>query len=203
MVIKEVVEAIKLALDNMDKNTCRLSQIDYNKKKIRKPIIEDKSKNKHLERPFAYEFYQQFRKLMQNGDVDFDGPIIQAEVDKTYQHYFKKGKSPDFIIHSPDSDNNLAVIEFKLATRSKNDIKEDLKKLVLFKTHTRLKYSNGIEVILGTKRFLEKRKKDINNWNGKGGEEIIIVEFDTVSWKADHSVILFMGKKIKFSKSTN
>ena len=39
MVIKEVVEAIKLALDNMDKNTCRLSQIDYNKKKIRKPII--------------------------------------------------------------------------------------------------------------------------------------------------------------------
>ena len=62
MVIKDVVEAIKLALDNMDKNTCKLSQIDYNKRKIRKPIIDDKSKDKYLERPSAYEFYQQFRK---------------------------------------------------------------------------------------------------------------------------------------------
>lgn len=128
---------------------------------------------------------------MDKGIVVFGEPIIQAEVDKRYQHCFERGKSPDFIIHLPYSKRNLAVIEFKLATRVKEDIKEDFKKIVEFKTNFDLKYRFGIEVILGTKRSLEKRMRDINNWNRPEGEEIIIFEFDTDSWKADHSVIKF------------
>jgi hypothetical protein len=191
MIIKDIVKATKLALENMDQNYCKLSQVDYSEIEGMKSFILSLSKEKYLERPFAYEFYHQLRSLMDKGIVDFGEPIIQAEVDKRYQHCFERGKSPDFIIHLPNSKRNLAVIEFKLATRVKEDIKEDFKKIVEFKTNFDLKYRFGIEVILGTKKSLEKRKRDINNWNRTEGEEIIIIEFDTDSWKADHSVIKF------------
>ena len=191
MVIREVIKAIKIALENMDQKYCTLSQIDYNEIDLPKPIIDELSKEKYLERPFAYEFYHQLRKLIDSGEVDFGGPVIQAEVDKSYQHCFQTGKTPDFIIHVPDSDKNLAVIEFKLAKRSKNDIKKDIEKLVIFKTDWQLKYSYGVEVILGDKPSLKALRKDINNWNENGGEEIIIVEFNTDSWKADYSILQF------------
>ncbi len=83
MVIREAIKAIKLALENMDQNYCNLSQIDYNKIKIMKPFIIYLSKEKYLERPFAYEFYHQLRRLLDEGEVDFGGPIIQAEVGKS------------------------------------------------------------------------------------------------------------------------
>jgi len=98
---------------------------------------------------------------------------------------------PDFIVHIPNSNQNFAVIEFKLATRTAEDIKKDIKKLVKFKTKQELKYDKGVEVILGDKQSLEVLRAEIDNWNEIRGEEIIIVEFNTDSWKADHSVILF------------
>ncbi len=190
MVIREVIKAIKVALENIDRKYCTLSQIDYSKIEVMKSFLDYLSKEKYLERPFAYEFYHQLRRLMDEGEVDFGGPIIQAEVDKRYQHCFKRGKIPDFIIHIPNSDQNLAVIEFKLTTNL-TGIKSDIEKLVKFKTNQELKYSNGVEVILGDTQSLEVLREDINNWNEIGGEEIIIVEFDTDSWKADHSVLQF------------
>jgi len=144
-----------------------------------------------LERPFAYEFYHQLRRLLDEGIVDFGGPIIQAEVDKRYQQCFEDGKIPDFIIHSPNSKRNIAIIEFKLATRVKDDIREEFKKIVKFKTNRDLRYSYGIEVLIGAKNSLERCKREINDWNTTGGEKIIIIGFNTDSWKADHSVIQF------------
>jgi len=191
MVIKDVVIATKLALENMNKNYCKLSIIDYKEIKASNTTIDYLKKEKYLERPLAYEFFHQLRGFMDTGVVDFGEPIIQAEVDKRYQNCFEKGKMPDFIIHLPNSKKNLAVIEFKLAKRGKNDLKEDFKKIVEFKTNSDLMYLYGIEVLLGPKRYLEKRKRDINNWNEADGEEIIIFEFDTDSWEADHSVIHF------------
>jgi len=93
-----------------------------------------------LETPIAFEFYYQLRKLIDNGDVDFSGPVIQAEVDKRYQHCFEKGKIPDFIIHIPNSNKNLAVIEFKLAIRLKSNIKQVIEKLAKFRTDLQLNY---------------------------------------------------------------
>lgn len=154
-------------------------------------LIDYLKKEKYLERPIAYEFYHQLRRLIDEGGVDFDEPIIQSEVDKRYQHCFEKGKMPDFIIHTPNSKRNLAVIEFKLATRAKEEIKDDFIKIVKFKTNPLLKYSYGVEVLLGDKHSLENRRKDINDWSKTEGEEIIIIEFDTGSWKADHSIIQF------------
>jgi len=128
---------------------------------------------------------------MDEGGVDFGEPIIQAEVDKRYQHCFEKGKMPDFIIHTPNSKKNLAVIEFKLSTRAKEDIKDDFIKIVKFKTNPLLKYSYGVEILLGDKHSLENRRKDITGWSKTEGEEIIIIEFDTSTWEVDHSVIQF------------
>ena len=191
MAIKDVIEAIKLALEKMDKNYCRLSQIDYDKIEAMNHFTIFLSEEKYLERPFAYEFYHQLRRLIEEGRVDFGEPIIQAEVDKRYQRIFKKGKIPDIIIHLPNSKRNLAVLELKLATRKAEDIKKDIKKLLKFKIKGELNYNYGIEVILGTNQALDVLRADINNWNKFEGEEIIIIEFNTDSWKADHSSIQF------------
>ncbi len=193
MVINSVLKAVKLSLDNMSQDYCKLSRLVYEKIEASDSIIKILKKEKYLERPIAYEFYHQLRRLMDEGGVDFGGPIIQAEVDKRYQHCFENGKMPDFIVHTPDSEQNLAVIEFKLATRAKEHIKEDLKKIVKFKTNLDLEYSYGIEVLIGTKNSLENRRKDITDWDKAGGEEIIIIEFDVGAWKANHSVMLFKG----------
>ena len=191
MELKKVIGAIKLALVNMNQDYCKLSKKDYKNIEVTISLIDYLKKEKYLERPIAYEFYHQLRRLMDEGVVDFGGPIIQAEVDKRYQHCFEKGKMPDFIIHTPNSKRNLAVIEFKLSTRAKEDIKDDFIKIVKFKTNPLLKYSYGVEVLLGDKHSLENRRKDINGWSKTEGEEIIIIEFDTNTWEVDHSVIQF------------
>ena len=191
MELEEIINPIKMALENMNQSFCKLSKRDYNYIQAPNGIIGYLKKEKYLERPIAYEFYHQLRKLIDDSDVNFGGPIIQAEVDKNYQHIFKNGKIPDFIIHLPNSNENLAIIEFKLATRVKKDIKDDFIKIIKFKTHSRLKYDYGIEVIIGNRRSLENRRNDINEWNREEGEEIILVEFDLDSWKANPSVIVF------------
>ena len=191
MELNNVLKAVKLALENMNQDYCKLSNLVYEKIEASDSIIEILKQDKYLERPFAYEFYHQLRKLLDKGNVGFNGPIIQAEVDKRYQHIFEKGKIPDFIIHSPNSERNIAIIEFKLASRVKDDIKEDFKKIVKFKTNSSLHYIYGIEVLLGVQNSLENCRKKINVWSKTGGEEIIIITFDTNSWKSDHSVMLF------------
>lgn len=188
----DIIKATKMALEKMDKDYCTLSQIDYSK--LDDIIKESAKKEKYLERPFAYEFYHQLRKLMDCGTVDFGDCVIQAEVDKRYQHCFEKGKIPDFIIHVPGKKyENVAVLEFKL-TSNLGKIKDDFEKLVEFRTNSELKYERIIEVIIGSKDSLKRAKKRIetefNNVKYKGVkiiEEVTIIEFDTDSdsWKAE------------------
>lgn len=109
--------------------------------------------------------------------MNFGGPIIQAEVDKRYQRCFAKGKIPIFIIHVPNYDNNLAVIEFKLANNLDN-LEDDLKKLLEFKKHEDLKYAHAIEVIIGDDTSIKQAKVRILKLNKPEGEEIIIIEFN-------------------------
>ncbi|MFQ6116117.1 MAG: hypothetical protein ACE5NG_18810, partial [bacterium] len=156
MVIRDVIVAIETALEKMDKKYCTLSQTDYSA--IDDAIKETVSKSKYLERPIAYEFYHQLRKLIDEGIVYLGGPIIQAEVDKRYQHCFENGKIPDFIIHAPNSGQNLAVIEFKLATNF-GTIESDIEKLLEFKENPLLKYVHGIEVIVGNTEHLTNARK--------------------------------------------
>jgi len=184
-VIKNVVEAVKRALESMDKNYCRLSTLEYSE-------FGKLEEVKYLERPFAYEFYHQLRKLIDEGFVDLGGSIVQAEVDKRYQHIFEKGMIPDFIIHIPDTEQNLAVIGFKCIPnwRGKSDlnkIKEDFEKLLEFKKRP-LNYEHLIEVIIGNGVSLEKAMEQIKELD-KQGVKIAIIKFNTDSWKAELSEI--------------
>jgi len=177
-----VIPAIKIALENMDKKYCKLSQIDYRRIELGRPWVELLAEEKHLERPFAYEFYHQLRKLMDSGKVDFGGPIIQAEVNKRYQHCFEKGKIPDFIIHVPNTKMNLIVVEFKLASNLRN-IEGDFKKLVEFKKV--LKYQYLIQVIIGNSNSLGSARQRIKQLSSLNREKIIIMEFNLDSWKVE------------------
>jgi len=173
-----VILAIKTALENIDKNYCELSQIDYSMLRVNKSTKKYLEEEKYLERPFAYEFYHQLRKLIDSDDVNFNGPVIQAEVDKRYQHCFENGKIPDFIIHVPNTRKNLAVIELKLASNS-GKLKDDLKKLVEFKNNQDLKYAFAIEIIIGNYSSLKKTKECILKMKKMKGEEITIIDYNT------------------------
>lgn len=179
-----VILAIKTALENMDKKYCKLSQIDYSIVEVNDFTKKYLMKEKYLERPFAYEFYHQLRKLMDSGDVDFGGPVIQAEVDKRYQHCFKNGKIPDFIIHVPNTRQNLAVIEFKLAGNL-DSLEHDFEKLVQFKNDEDLKYTHVLKVVIGNETSLRNAKEYIIRLNKSEVEEITIIEFNTDSWKVN------------------
>lgn len=190
----KLINSLKTALKNMDKKYYMLSRRYVTNLKNNPELLSLLNKNKYLERPFAYEFYHQLRKLTENGEVDLGGHFIQAEVDKKYQHYFESGKIPDFIIHIPNTDQNLAVIEFKLASNPTNVILKDFEKLIEFKQ--RLRYSYGVEVILGNKAEIAKQKEDIRTKIGiknSGENEVIIIwfEFEDNYQKADIWEIYF------------
>ena len=190
-----VIPAIKAALENMDKNYCKLSQIDYSRIGVNGSFRKQLAEEKDLERPFAFEFYHRLRKLMDSGNVDFGGSVIQAEVDKRYQHCFTTGKIPDFIIHVPNTHQNLAVIEFKLTTNL-GSLEHDFEKLVKFKKKGNLKYTHVIEVIIGNGNSLRDAKERIMQLNKSEGEEITIIEFNTDSWKVN-------DWKIRYSDARN
>lgn len=121
-----LLEAIENALEKIDPCYCKLSQITYSQSGIDQYLANEK----YLERPFAYEFYHQFRKLIDEKSIDLGGSIIQAEVDKRYQYLDGLGKIPDFILHAPNcTAKNLAVIEFKLASNNRKPLLDDMKKL--------------------------------------------------------------------------
>jgi G:T-mismatch repair DNA endonuclease (very short patch repair protein) len=139
--MQKIIELIIEALEKMDRKYCILSS---KTKKI-----------KYLERPIAYEFYHQFRKLID----EQNNFVVQSEVDKRYQHYFKKGKVPDFIFHTPNSQNNFAVVEMKLANNLRN-INKDFQKLNEFK---KLGYKNLVEIVICDDKNLKSAKNKIKN----------------------------------------
>jgi len=190
-----LIKTIQIALEKMEKQYCKLSQLDYSEfKKLPDHVIKNLEDEKYLERPFAYEFYHQIRKLIEEGKADFGGPIIQAEVPKEYQRCFKKGKGkiPDFILHIPKSDVNFAVIEIKLAT-NRYKLEDDFCKLLDFKGNPALTYDHLIEIIIGNDKELESIKKRIETIQKPKGELINIISFNTDSWSAGSSQIYYFN----------
>ena len=179
MVVKDLIMAIKMSLENLDMEYCTLMQIDYSKI-ASDSLREDLATKKYLERPFVYEFHHQIRKLIDDGEVDFGGPIVQAEIDKGHQHCFENGKIPDFIINIPNINRNLGVIEFRLASNPRR-IEYDLEKLAEFRRE--LGYAYVIEAIIGNTASLKEVKKRLTQLSKPEGEKIMIVEFDIDSWR--------------------
>ncbi len=149
----DIIGMIITSLKSMDRRFTDLSKLRFNEisDELRKKLLEQKIQ----ERPFAYEFYHQIRKYWDTkntGDM-----VIQAEVNKGYQRIRNLNRIPDFIIHTPNTNNNIAVLEFKVV-RDENStlesIKRDFEKLVDF--YVILNYKHLVEVLIGNSEELEK-----------------------------------------------
>lgn len=180
-----IVNAVKLCLENMNKKFVDLSRFKFDE--LNNRLKETLQKQKIQERPFAYEFYHQFRKLWDGGSILGIVPaevVIQAEVNKTYQRIPNLEKMPDFLLHKPNTNENFAVIEFKLASNSNiSRIEKDFKKIIAFKRE--LGYVYLIEIIIGDGNSLRNAKECILSPNNPDGEEIILIEFNTNSWRVN------------------
>ncbi len=99
----------------MDHCFTDLSRLKFDEipRKLKEKLLEQKIQ----ERPFAYEFYHQFRKLWDSGCVNMLLPhdiVIQAEVNKSYQNIPNLKTISDFLFHkSSSNERNFAVVEFK------------------------------------------------------------------------------------------
>lgn len=166
----------------MDSKYASLSQI------VKGEAAESEINYEYQERPYAYEFYHQFRKMIEKG-LNLGGYFIQPEVNKTYQQYLlKKGKIPDFIIHIPGAGlENLCVIEFKRA--SSRVLKRDLEKLADFQEH--LHYKFLFEVIIGTGSELSKLGRLLSYERREPKVKITIISFNIKSWQADLWIMNF------------
>lgn len=169
----------------MNREYCTLSQIDYAKVAVDRKFRKILREAKYLERPFAYEFYHQLRSMIDDGLVNFGGAVVQAEVDKRYQHLLGRGRIPDFIIHSPNMrTKNLAVMEFKLASNNIRDIKRDLQKLARFKRPS-LNYAHAVQVLIGNESEIRQVRRGLQSIPESMKDDIAVVEFDTSSWRAN------------------
>lgn len=166
--MNDFIESIKLALSNIEKCYCLLAE------------------GRYQERSICYEFYHQFRNLIDNEHIDLGGRVVQAEVDKRYQHYENLERIPDFIFHIPDTQDNLAVLEFKMATDLEG-ISEDLKKLLVFGQN--LNYRYLVQVIIGDSESLNRARNHLSRLENQNGREIVVISLDTRSWKVRESKI--------------
>ncbi|MHA1384563.1 MAG: hypothetical protein ACTSR3_12475 [Candidatus Helarchaeota archaeon] len=184
---EKLVNFIKYSLNSMSSNFTNLSKLNFNdvSDDLKKKLIEQKIQ----EQPFTYEFYHQFRKywaLEAMKKVFGTSAYIQVQVNRAYQNISDLDRMPDFLINEPDSDKNIAVIEFKMANR-KDELKKDIKKLVLFRK--KLNYSYLIEILIGNEKELEEASKFLKQIGKNVGDEIIFILFDPKLKKVDSIII--------------
>lgn len=145
------------------------------------------------ERPFAYEFYHQFRKLWENGkivDLGYGHTTTQAEVHKGYQDIPRLKKMPDLLVHragGKEPGDQVAVLEFKLATNT-SKFQEDFNKLIDFRQF--LEYQFGIEIIIGTEadlrtaqNYIAKTLTNPNQYHWKS-ISLNVIYFECEQWRA-------------------
>jgi hypothetical protein len=111
---------------------------------------------------------------------------VHAELSKEYQHIFDEDLSPDFLIHAPDSNlYNLAVIEVKLAARSATEISEDVRKLLLIRG-SGLKYEFLVELIVGPRVPLERKRRWFLEQHTPAGERVDVFLYNTSDGTVEH-----------------
>jgi hypothetical protein len=110
------------------------------------------------ERMFAYELYHQLRLIWDKDPKLADHSLIHADISKGYQKIKDFDYMPDLLFHLPQPGQNCAVLEIKLAKRSPDTIRCDLKKLVRFVRE--MEYEDAIEVLIGNEDEF-KHLKDV------------------------------------------
>jgi hypothetical protein len=181
----DLLDSVRVALTRTDPNYCRLSEIDYSQETTRWEHAA-----KFQERAIAYEFYHQLRSLMERGECGWSA-LLQAEISKDYQHLFKEGVAPDFLIHIPSSiGHELAVIEVKLATRPSGELEADLDKLVSFR-NSRLTYQYLIQVIAGPAADVARKRTWLEGRSVSEGDLVSIFTYDSTLGGVDYLEIRY------------
>jgi hypothetical protein len=177
-----LIKTIVTALENIDWRYVTLSQFFYEESDMPMNL-----RDPHwLERPFAYEIYHQLR-LLWKGEA-FDAQcVIQAEVLKKYQQIRYINKMPDLLMHQPNSERNLAIVEIKLASNKKKSLMEDIDKLALFQRV--LHYETLVEVIIGADEELKTVGHQLNNLDCSSGAKIDILLLSLNDHKIRHRTI--------------
>lgn len=88
-----------------------------------------------------------------------DKCAIQGEVLKRYQEIREITHMPDFLFHVPNSKCNLMVVEIKLASSTKEELKDDLDKLARFRRV--LRYETLVEILIGSNKQLSRAEKKV------------------------------------------
>jgi hypothetical protein len=148
-----IVEALLTAVNNIDWRYVTLSRRRYNETHNCTGLGDPH----WLERPFAYEIYHQLRRVWEANVFEC---VIQAEVFKKYQQIQDLKKMPDLLVHDPQYDRNLAVVEIKLAANGEKNLLDDLKKLALFRRV--LRYETLVEIVIGSDVDLAVMKSFLN-----------------------------------------
>jgi hypothetical protein len=101
------------------------------------------------ERAYCYEVYHQLR--LQLGDLfpyTIHGEIDKAGHEWVVKEFGKRARpNPDFILHIPDTRDNLAIIEVKISDSEM--INGDLEKITKF-MGGKLNYQHGIMLLFGS-----------------------------------------------------
>jgi len=99
------------------------------------------------ERSYCYELYHQIRCRL-----DISPFVLHAEIDKRGQDFIRQifgyDPNPDFIVHQPQSTNNLVVIEVKNSDFVIEDAQNDINKLAVFING--VNYEHGIFLVYGS-----------------------------------------------------
>ncbi|MHA1381822.1 MAG: hypothetical protein ACTSRG_25915 [Candidatus Helarchaeota archaeon] len=179
----KLINFIKYSLTSMSEKFTDLSELRWEgvKEDLKKQLIEQKIQ----ELPYIYEFFHQFRKywsMQVMRKVFAKSAYIQPQINKQYQDIPDLKRIPDFLIHVPNAETNIAAIELKLAQR-KDVIQRDLNLLLNFKE--KLGYQYLIEILVGNFNELEEARAFINDLDKDNGIEINIVMYNTEDHKAD------------------
>lgn len=148
----EILDDIKTAIKETGKVYCKWKDWYTNKDKM-------------LERVFCYEFYHQFRTLMEKPEnkEKYKDLLFHGEMTKY-------GKVPDFVLHKgqDNNDSQLVAIEVKTFERIEKDsedcnMRNDLTKLLRLIADTHLNYKYGIFVGVNCKNdILLKELKEMD-----------------------------------------
>lgn len=175
--MEEYLEDIKKAIRNVDKNYYSwkdwcLMMKNTNSQSLSDELICMK------ESVFCYEFYHQFRMLMEK-DQKYEGLFLNAEITKKELDDVKnKIKYPDFVLHSGQDNNNVHkfVIEVKTseyikANAPENNINSDIVKLLDFIKKNGLKYEFGVFIAVNMSNKDLKEKINFNLINKKTNKD--------------------------------
>lgn len=107
---------------------------------------ENSTVEKMQERVFCYEFYHQFRRIMENNSM-YENLTLTAEIEKCYAEECdnKARKYPDFVLH--EGQDNINQQEFVIEVKTKAGVNKDnmctdICKLI--QCEEQLKYKYGV-----------------------------------------------------------